>query len=609
MLLKHKIMRCLLAAILTLAMAAAGMSQDARMVASSQNVVASGERFRVSFTVNADASSFTGPDFKGLSVLSGPNKSTSSSVQIINGSVSHEQNTTFSYIVAAGQPGTVQIGAAKCIAGGKEIVSNSLTIEVVQQSGQRQQAQPNQGRQQQAQQQQTAEISDKDIFVTVQLDKREAYISEPIVATLKIYTKLGLANFKDYKFPTFRGFFSQAIEEPQQISMVRENLGGEIYEAGLFRQVLLYPQHSGDIIIEPFELEAIVRVQVPRQSFFDPGFREASRKLASKPITVKVKDLPKPSPASFSGAVGNFSLSVKTDKTELPANEAFTLTATISGTGNFRLIDKIAAEFPEGLEVYDPKISNNLSNTVAGSKGSKTFEYLVIPRHAGQYDIPAVQFSFFDTKEKRYKTVSSKPITINAGKGAESQAGTALVHGLRQEKLRYLGSDIRYIKLNGYNTKDDGSIFFGSAAYYGILLLPMLAFALFVAAWRQKIADARDTVKAKNRKAGKISKKRLKHAQAFMKSGDNKNFYEELARAIWGYLSDKLGIPLSELSKESARQALEAKKVSGATINMAAEIIDVCEFARYAPSATGQSAAELLSKAGELISKIEKECV
>ncbi len=584
-------------------------AQNVQFTAAAQRVVSQGERFRVTFSVNADAGSFTGPDFKGLSVLSGPNRSNSSSISVINGAVTKEESTSFSYIVVGNNPGTFTVNAATCAVGGKNFTSNSLSIEVVKgntQQQNQQQAQQQQAQQQQAQQQaaNSGNISDSDVFVRVAVDKNSVYLGEPVVATIKIYTKLSLADFKNYKFPTFNGFYSQAIKEPDRITLERENVGGEIYETGLFKQVLLYPQVTGKVEIEPFELEAILRVPVRRQSFFDPGYREVSKKLSSKKIVLTVNELPKPAPAGFKGAVGDFAFKLSVDKTSLKADEAFNLTAKISGSGNMRLIEQLGIEFPTDFEVYDPKIADNFTNSVSGTKGNKVFEYLIIPRHAGTFEIPAVNFTYFDLNSKKYKTLNSSPISIEVAKG-EGGESNSVVQSVSKEQVKYLGKDIRYIKQGDYRLEASDSFFFGSLAYYLCLAVPSLLFVFLVLIRRKQIAESKDVARTRNRKASKLTKKRLKLAHQHLKSDKENLFYEELVRALWGYLSDKLSIPMSELTKDTARTQLIERGVPEETVTMLLELMDTCEFARYAPTAANTSKPELLKTAESVLNKLE----
>lgn len=598
-------MRRIFAVVFLLTSTVAAFSQNVQFTASAQRVVAQGERFRVTFTVNADAESFGGPDFKGLSVLSGPNRSNSSSISVINGNVTKEESTSFSYIVVGNNPGTFTVNAATCAVGGKKYTSNSLSIEVVKGNTQQQSQQQAQQQTQQAQQQASnGNISDDDVFVRVAVDKSNVFLGEPIVATIKIYTRLSLADFKNYKFPTFNGFYSQAIKEPDRITMERENVGGEIYETGLFKQVLLYPQVTGKVVIEPFELEALLRVPVRRQSFFDPGYREVTKKLASKKLTITVNDLPKPAPAGFSGAVGDFAFKLSVDKTSLKADEAFTLTAKITGSGNMRLIEKLGIEFPTDFEVYDPEISNDFSNSTAGTKGSKVFKYLVIPRHAGTFDIPAVNFTYFDLKSKSYKTLSSAAITMNVEKGAGGE-GASVVQSISKEQVKYLGKDVRYLKQGDYHLTQSGSFFFGSLAYYICIAVPSILFIVLVLLRRKQIAESKDIARTRNRKASKLTMKRLKLAQQHLKSDNESLFYEELVRALWGYLSDKLSIPMAELTKDSARNQLSERGVADETIASLLDLMDTCEFARYAPAAANTSKPELLKSAESILNKLE----
>ncbi|MCF6242570.1 MAG: BatD family protein, partial [Bacteroidales bacterium] len=395
-----------------------------------------------------------------------------------------------------------------------------------------------------------------------------------------------------------------------QISLQRENVNGTIYNVGVLRKTILFPQRSGKIKIDPFELECIVQQKAgKRRNFFGElvdVYRDVEVQLVSPSRTVNVLSLPVGKPASFSGAVGtDFKLSADIDHKQIKNNESLTLKVKISGNGNLKLIDKINIDFPQTFEVYDPKIKENISNTAAGARGTKTFEYLIIPREQGDYVIPGIKFSYFDIKSKEYKTLSVKdiPIKVEKGDAIDLSAGSISV---TKEDIRTLGSDIRFIKQNEFELKPIDKTFFGSLQFYLYYLISLFIFIVLVFFMRNKIKQNANAVLMKNKRAGKISKKRLKMAAVYMKQNDKEQFYNEIIHALWGFLSDKLNIPVSELSRETVKETLQKHNVSEDIIANFIKVIDDCEFAKYAPASETNPLPDDYKRAREVIEKFEE---
>lgn len=575
--------------------------------ASANNVVEVGENFRLNFTVNADGSNFKPPSLSGFRVLAGPSTSTSSSFQYINGKASQSVANTYSYIIQGSKVGKFNIPSASITVDGKEYHSNTLTIEVVKGSV------PQNQNQNQANGRQTTNnkgtVGKDDLFVRINLNKSTVYQGEQLVSTIKIYTRVGLRNFKDFKFPSYTGFWSQDIKTPTNISLQRENINGKVYNSGILRQSILFPQRSGTIKIDPFELECIVQEKAgQRRNFFGElvdTYVNAQKDLKSPARTVKVLPLPGNKPSSFNGAVGSdFKMAVNIDRNEVANNESMTLKVKISGTGNLKLIDKLKIGFPKTFEVYDPKVTNNISNISSGARGSKVFEYLIIAREQGDYTIPAIKFSYFDVKAKQYKTLSGNDIDVHVSKGSQIGVSNNNV-SISKQDIRTLGSDIRYIKQNQFELKPIDETFFGSLQFYLYYLISLIVFMLIFIALRSKIKQNANVVLMKNKRANKISKKRLKQASAYMKESNQAKFYDEIIHALWGYLSDKLNIPVSELSRATVKETLENYKVDEEIINKFLIVIDDCEYAKYAPSAGGTQIEADYAKARDLINKFE----
>ncbi len=422
----------------------------------------------------------------------------------------------------------------------------------------------------------------EDLFVRVLPNKREVYQGEHINVSIQVYTRINLVDFEDLQYPSFDNFWTQEIETNSNISLNRQNVNGKIYRVGLLKKYLLFPQKSGKLKIDPAVLKCIVQENTGQRSIFGPITRNVRRQVKSPAITINVKPLPATKPDNFSGAVGSFNMETSIDKKQLKTNEAITLNIKISGNGNVKLVEAPKVIMPPDFEVFDPKVKTNVSTSVKGLVGSKNIDYVIIPRHAGTFEIPPVKFCFFDLKTKRYKTITSEKFTINVEKG-ENQEGTTVVSSASKEDVKLIGSDIRFIKTSPFKLKKKGELWFGSMGFILFYIVPFLLF-IFLFLWRRKqIKENANVLKMRNKKASKISKKRLKTAQKYLQDNDKTKFYAETLQAVWGYLSDKLSIPNSELSKKIAIETLEQKNINKDTIDNFLSLIEDCEFAQYAP--------------------------
>lgn len=601
-----KILKYGLSLILLLGMFASSKAQQVEFKGSAPRVVEAGEQFRLRYSVNAKGSDFKQPPFKGFRVLTGPNVSTSSSVQIVNGNMSKSVEYTYTYVLQAMDEGKTTIPPAQIEVKGRNIQSNAITIEVVKGASGNNTQQGNT-----SSNVDKANISNKDLFVAVNVDRKNLYQGESLVATIKVYTRKSLAGFEDYKFPPFTGFWSQDIEAPQQIQLQRENVNGQIYEAGLFKKVLLFPQRSGEITIDPFEITMLIRERTrstnPFDDFFGGSYRTLRKRVASAPVTINVKPLPANKPSGFEGAVGVFKMNASVDKTEVKANEAVNLNIKISGTGNLKLIKPLKVDFPPDMDVYDPKTSLNTKVTENGVTGSISFNYLVIPRYAGTYRIAPVVFSYFDSRSNSYKTVTSDEFEIKVARGSgDEQMSSGVVQSLSKEDVKYIGKDIRFIK-NNIELKKKQRFLFGSKLFYAVFGLAFLLFVVILLFRWAQIKQNANQARVRNRKANKVSRKRLKKAAGFMKQNNTEQFYDEVLRAIWGYLSDKLNIPVSELSKDNVTDILEKRQVDKDSIGRLTELLNACEFARFAPAAVSGGMDENYKKASQLISKLDQK--
>ncbi len=577
-----------------------------RFTMSGPNVASVGEQFRLSFTLNERGTDLQLPSMPNFDILMGPSTSQSSSFQMINGQTTQSVTFSYTFILRAKGEGTFTIRPASIKVDGKVYESNELEIQVVK--GQA----PSSGNQQQRQQQSSAtQIKKEDLFIKVDLDKRSVFKGEQIIATAKIYVSpnVPITNFRDVKLPTYEGFWTQEIDIPNQISFAREVYDNKIYQVGVLKKTILFPQQTGNIKIDPFEITCELRQRIRQQrSFFDDFFdnyRTVPATVTSDPVTVRVKELPT-APASFYGAVGNFNYSASIDKTNAKSNEAITLKINVSGSGNLRLIEAPKVEFPVDFEVYDPKTTDRLNATNSGLSGSKSFEYLFIPRFAGDYTIPAIRFAFFNPATGKYVYKTSPEFNLAITKGDDEQS-TTVTSAFSKEDVRFIGKDIRYIKQNQYKLKPVAATFYGSTTFYLSYLGSLLVFALIALIYRKKLKENANVQLVRNKQANKVARKHLKKAAGFLKQQQSEQFYEAVLKAFWGYLSDKLSIPVADLNRDNAVSTLQSRQVSNELTDELISIIDTCEFARYAPSAAGGTMDELYNKSASLMGKLEKQ--
>lgn len=560
--------------------------------ASGPKVVEAGETFQVNYSINAAGINSHFPSFKGFNVLSGPNSSSRSNIQFINGKVSRDVNYTFSFYLSATKSGIFNIDPASISVKGKKIISNPLKIEVVKGTGNNTQT----NTQSNNNNQQTETItrtSNKNLFVRVLTNKKTVHQGEQLIATVKVYTRLTLVGFDNMKFPSYSGFWSDEIKTPEQVTLHRESVNGKIYNVGTLKKTILTPQKSGKLTIDPFELTCVIqqRVHSQRNNFFGDLFGNYQRKkikVTSPKVTIHVKPLPNTNDTSFKGAVGNLTFKNTIDNTEITENEPITLKVKISGNGNLRLFDAPKVNLPPDFETYDPKETSNIKNSDSGTHGIRTIDYLFIPRHAGNFTLPSIKFTWFDLSSEKYKTVSSDPIqiTVKKGDGTNNQIITS---AYSKEDVKYLGKDIHFIKQNIKNLHKLNDFKISQSKFY-LWYFFGLIFFIFIVIWRRKqIKENANLAKTKNKKALKIAKKRLKKAEQYLKVGNHSQFYEELAKALWLLLADKLNIPLSELTKEKAQQKLLRLKIDDDFIKNYFELIETTEYHRFAPEKENSS--------------------
>lgn len=583
-------------------------AEELTFTADAPNAVVMGETFRLSYTINTHgARGFRVGDIADFDILSGPNQSSSSSTSIINGVRTSSKTLTFTCILRPKREGTFTIPAATITADGKQMTSKELTVKVLPPDQRGAQSQQSRGATTSSS---TGQISDNDLFIVATVNKKKVYEQEAILLTYKIYTTVNLTNVSG-KMPDLKGFHTQEVEMPKgNREFELEHYNGRNYRTIVWSQYVLFPQQSGQLEIPSITFEGTVAQRVqsydPFEAFFNGGssYVNVQKSIRTPKLTIDVSPLPSGKPASYGGGVGSFSISSSISATELKENEAVTLKLVISGTGNMKLIKTPEVKFPVDFEVYDPKVDNKFTLKTGGLSGNKVFEYLAIPRHGGNYAIPPVEFSYFDVKSGAYKTLTTPEYTLNVAKGSGTSS-SAPVGYVSKEELRLLGQDIRYIRLGEAKYYAMGEYLYGTMGYWLWYILPFGVFIFIVVVYRKQAVENANMARVKTRKAGKVATRRLKVAKKKMQENDKAGFYDEVLKALWGYLGDKLNVPVSELSKDNIVAKLAERQVSEALIKACMELIGECELARYAPALSHLPEAKVYEKADALMDRLE----
>ena len=534
------------------------LADKVSFTASAPDAVVVGDQFRLSYTVTTQkVKDFRAPSIKGFDVLMGPSRSQQSNTQIVNGNVTSTSSITFTYILMANNAGEYTIPGASIIADGDQMVSNSVRIKVLPQD----QGGSNSSSSSSTHSSSGTGVSNQDLFITASASKTNVYEQEAFVLTYKIYTRESNLQLNNAKLPDFKGFHSQEIEMTTNARWTPEHYQGRNYYTTVYRQFVLFPQQSGKLYIDPAQFQMTVGKPVqsddPFDAFFNGGSNviEIKKSISTPKIAINVNPLPAGKPADFSGGVGEFNISSSINNKELKTNDAITIKLVISGTGNLKLISNPEIKFPDDFEVYDPKVDNQVRLTREGLTGNKVIEYLAIPRHAGTYKIPGVSFSYFDIRSKSYKTLKTEEYVINVEKGA-GNADQVIANFTNKEDLKVLGEDIRYIKQNEVTLQPKGSFFYGSMTYWLFYIIPALAFIIFFIIYRKQAAENANVAKMRTKKANKVATKRMKLAGKLLSENKKDAFYDEVLKALWGYISDKLNIPVSRLSKDNIEEKL-----------------------------------------------------
>ena len=572
------------------------------------NVVAADEQFNVTFIIEGEESptDFMWTSNDDFQVQWGPQQGKSTSIQIVNGKRSKSVQSTYTYVLRPVKAGMFTLPTATAKVKGNLISSSPTVIEVAAAgaSSARQQQPSNQP----AQRQQQTGVTDSDIFMVMSLDRTDVVVGEPVTATIKLYQRVNVAGFENVSFPTFNGFWSQEIESPTNIEFAREVYDGQIYNAALLRKFILIPQQEGKVSIKPAEMTCLVNVRVSSggtsifDGFFD-NYRTVRKKVTTQPVTVNVSPLPAGAPASFAGGVGQFRISAKVRRDSLKTHEAASLLVTVSGTGNISLLESPKVSFPPDMEVYDTKVSDKIDKS--GITGSKYYEFPFIPRSYGDFVIDPIRYSYYDVNQKKYVTLETPAIPISVARSNETESGGIMISGSAPKDVKNLASDIRFINIKDSNLVSKGQFFVGSAWFWVIFVALIALAATCWAALRRFAARRADVVGTKNRKATKMALKRLKLVNTFLKQNLYTAFYEELHKALLGFVSDKLNIPVAELSRDRISQALTESGTDGKMTDVYIALLDACEFARYAPAAGNEAMEAHYNSALEVISSID----
>lgn len=571
------------------------------------NVVATGERFRLVFTAtDLPHDTFNPPGIEGFLILAGPTTSTINRMEYINGRRTQSRSVSYTYILEAREKGKFTIGEASIISDNVTYRTQPIIVEVIQ--GTLGTVKPEQEDNAPA----GTNVSDQDVFLKLSVNKRKVVKGEPLTATLRLYTRVNVAGAEDIRFPTFNGFWSQEVYAPQQIEWQRENVGGEIYQVATLRSYVLLPQQIGEIRIDPSEIVCVIQVRNTRRGrslldeFFDT-YQTVRKRVVAPAVTVRVNDLPAGAPASFTGAVGKFSFRTSMSKDSIRAHDAVSMFVTITGEGNINLLEAPRVQFPPDFEVYDARVTDNSKSTGGTFSGSKTFEFPVIPRNHGEFTIEPVIFSYYDIEAGQYRTLRSSPLVIKVEKSTETTSqGVSFAPGTNRRNVESLGQDIRYIQAGMPSWRTKGKYFTGSWSYF-ILLFSIFSLTggLYLLLEKRRV-HRNDVVRVRYSKANKVARTRLRSAGVLLKQKLFEGYYEELHRALWGYIADKLALSQADCSRERVEEMLVRLNVDEDLIKDYTGLIESCEFARYAPDPGQLEKERIFEKAVTVISKMEQ---
>lgn len=573
-----------------------------------------GRRINISYVVDTqDVEDIQVGNFSGFEVLYGPSTSTQSSIQMINGKTTHSSSITFTYVLMAKKEGEFTLPSASVSIKGKVVRSGTASIKVLPSSdasngsGRSSSSSSTHGSSSSARNHDNASVNDRDLFITATANKRRIFEQEAVVLTYKLYTLVNIRQLSG-EMPELDGFHCQELNSKAQLSLTYEHYKGRNYGTAIWRQYVLFPQKSGKMTIPSISFDAEIEITNPNADPFDIFFGGGSltqrvRKTINTPeVEINVLPLPTPMPANFSGAVGKFSMTAAMTPEQLDANDAATLKITVSGQGNMKLMKAPVVNFPKDFEVYAPKETDKTSNTTTGAKGSITYDYIVVPRHGGSYSIAPVEFVYFNPETEKYVTLHTDSFALDVAKG-KVVSGAQIYE---KEDLRVLSSDIHYINTNKAGIRKHVDDFFGSISYVLSYLGIITLFLTLLAVFHRRAKMNADVVRKRGRRAGKEATKRLKQASKLLRSHEAGAFYEETMRALLGYVADKLNMPMTHLTKENVSETLSQRGVDENTIRQYMEVLESCEFARFAPGDPIATMDKIYESATQAINNLNK---
>lgn len=576
-------------------------ADEVKVVGEADSEVSAGARFKLRYTVNAAASDIILPDLKDFDILMGPSQSTSQGTTIVNGKVSTRYEVVFYYVLRAKAEGEYTIEPATVVSDGKRYKSNPVKVKVLR-AGVAPSGQPQNNNQAQA----------KDIFIRQSCSKSSPYVGEPITVTLKLYTRVHVERIANWQRPSFADFFSVNDEQDNGKHTV-EVVDGRQYNVVEIMASTVIPSKAGKLKVEASSLDVVLRKRMASTgSIFDDFFNDVQlvqQSLVSNDLTINAQALPTGNvPPSFNGAVGDFKFNMTVSPLEVDANNSVVVNLSVKGKGNMRFFDLPQWTVDKSFDRFDPTTKDNLTASSSGYSGTKSSEWLIIPRRSGEYEIPAVSFTYFDVSAKRYVTTTKGPFVIKVNKSAEGEApmpGNSVAFAPVGENVQYVGGDLRYLRTGRNDLEPRDSFFVWSGLFFALTLIPLVVFVALFVVYRKKLADAANMSRVKMRKANKMATRRLKQAAKFIKMNKREAFFDEVMRALWGYLSDKLTLPLSVLTKDNAKEEMMRHNISSAVADEFMQLLDSCEFARYAPADISESMESVYSKAVDVIGKME----
>ena len=586
--------------------------EPVRFSASAPSSVVVDKPFQLVYSVNASGRDLRAPEINNFDVLAGPFQSHSSSIQIINGRQSSSEADSYTYTLQAQKVGTFTIPSASIIVNGRKYTSNGVSIRVLPADSKASSRSQGGVQGNSSRGGSSAAITNDNLFIRAEASKTNVYEQEAIVVTYKLYTLVDVVQCSPKKMIDFNGFMKQDIDQPVNKQFSLEHYNGRNYTSVVLFKFLLYPQHAGVLQIDKWNFEAVVQVKnkTAARSIFDDFFdsyTNVTKSVVAPAIKINVNALPADKPASYSGTVGHFNMNANISSTQVKANDAVTIKLNIAGSGNMKLIKNPTIKFPDGFEAYDPKVTNNFKTTSSGVSGNKVIEYMFIPRHSGNFQIPSAEFSYFDTQSRSYKTLRTPVYQMQVAKGAGGESSTVAASSyVDKEDVKQLSKDIRYIQTDKIILSKEEEPIFGSVISWLMYLIPLVISLILFIFFRKQAKENANISLVKNKKANKVAQKRLRLAQKLLKEGNKDRFYDEVLKATWTYLSDKLSIPVALLTKDNVESELSKHNVEATHINQFTEILNTCEFARYAPNSGQQEMGNLYADTIKAISDLEE---